>query len=229
MITTPDLRRVLSIKQPWASLIIRPDLPECSRDRLDWLRTQARKNVENRTWSTAYRGPLWIHAGLDYDLDGLAALWENMPSLRPFLRESAPGGPHDLRGGIIGKATLIDVVQANRSIWFAGPHGWLLGAPEIVKFEPMKGMQGLFHAGSVPLGPPRKRTAREEARLAAKASAIMGLACETCDGTGEQGEMPCSVCHPMVQSRQPAECYYHPDGTLRNPDGTRSTFCDVDA
>jgi hypothetical protein len=36
----------LSIRQPWA-----------------WLIVNGFKDLENRSWSTAFRGPVWIHAG----------------------------------------------------------------------------------------------------------------------------------------------------------------------
>ena len=42
----------LSIRQPWAELII-----------------QGRKTIELRTWETDYRGPLWLHTGKATDLD----------------------------------------------------------------------------------------------------------------------------------------------------------------
>ncbi len=44
----------LSVRQPWAELII-----------------SGRKQLEIRTWETDYRGPFWIHAGqhLDESLD----------------------------------------------------------------------------------------------------------------------------------------------------------------
>lgn len=46
--------KALTIKQPWASLIM-----------------AGIKDVENRTWPTTYRGPLLIHAGLGVDEWGL--------------------------------------------------------------------------------------------------------------------------------------------------------------
>ncbi len=47
MTKTPTVEiRVLSVKQPWADCLM-----------LD-------KWVENRSWQTHYRGPLWIQAGL---------------------------------------------------------------------------------------------------------------------------------------------------------------------
>ena len=42
--------KALTIRQPWAELIVR-----------------GRKNVENRTWSTNHRGLLVIHAGQGFD------------------------------------------------------------------------------------------------------------------------------------------------------------------
>jgi hypothetical protein len=45
----------LSIRQPWASLIV-----------------AGLKPVENRSWRVRYRGPLLIHAGQRVDVDGLA-------------------------------------------------------------------------------------------------------------------------------------------------------------
>jgi hypothetical protein len=40
----------LSIRQPWAELIM-----------------QGRKTLEIRTWKAGYRGPIWIHTGLHVD------------------------------------------------------------------------------------------------------------------------------------------------------------------
>jgi hypothetical protein len=47
-VTSSDsLRLALSVRQPWAELII-----------------AGRKTIELRTWTTDRRGPLWLHAGL---------------------------------------------------------------------------------------------------------------------------------------------------------------------
>ena len=42
--------KILSIRQPWAALIV-----------------HGFKETENRTWSTSYRGPVLIHAALKVD------------------------------------------------------------------------------------------------------------------------------------------------------------------
>jgi hypothetical protein len=49
--------RCLTVRQPWASLII-----------------AGTKTVEHRRWRTDYRGELWIHAGLAVDDTAAAAL-----------------------------------------------------------------------------------------------------------------------------------------------------------
>ncbi|MFB4265356.1 ASCH domain-containing protein [Nonomuraea sp. GTA35] len=45
--------KTLSVRQPWA-----------------WAIAHGGKTIENRTWSTGYRGPLMIHAGARWDDDG---------------------------------------------------------------------------------------------------------------------------------------------------------------
>ena len=44
--------KVLSVKQPWASLLL-----------------EYGKDAENRSWTTEYRGPLIIHASQSSDRD----------------------------------------------------------------------------------------------------------------------------------------------------------------
>jgi len=63
----------LSIKQPWAELIL------CGR-----------KDVEVRSWSDRYRGPIWLHTGVK--LDEIAAQQFQMHSL--------------FSGGLVGIAEL---------------------------------------------------------------------------------------------------------------------------
>lgn len=45
--------KALSVRQPWA-----------------WAIGYGQKTIENRSWATAYRGPLAIHAGARWDEDG---------------------------------------------------------------------------------------------------------------------------------------------------------------
>ena len=71
------------------------------------------KEIENRSWRTPYRGLLYIHAAV------------HMHPMRPVF-----GGPIPrcdlVRSAIIGRVTLVDVVEASASRWFQGPYGWVL-------------------------------------------------------------------------------------------------------
>jgi hypothetical protein len=56
--------KTLSIRQPWAELIL-----------------QGRKTIELRTWRTHYRGPILIHAGYTLETDGCATYDVNPAAL----------------------------------------------------------------------------------------------------------------------------------------------------
>src|SRR5262249_49168569 len=119
---------VLSVKQPWAQLII-----------------EGRKDVEVRSWSTDYRGPLWIHTG--QKLDSYA---------------TERFGQRDLfRGGIIGCAVLCGIRPFCSKSWEAwrsrhlddapfneelAKYGWIFRNPKRLERPiPVKGSTGLFH------------------------------------------------------------------------------------
>lgn len=142
---------VLSIRQPWASLII-----------------HSTKDVENRTWWTRVRGPVLIHAGLQPDC--------TIEELNAFVRErdicTVPGCGYgqggDLaemrrrvqewplrdkplrdypRGGIIGMVDIVDCVDRMDSTWFTGPWGFVLRNARPLPFFPCKGKLGFFRVG----------------------------------------------------------------------------------
>jgi hypothetical protein len=71
----------LSLKQPWAALLV-----------------HGRKSIEVRSWPTARRGPVLIHAARAPDTR--PEIWDLVP---PGLQQAA-----DLRGGIIGVGVLTD-------------------------------------------------------------------------------------------------------------------------
>jgi hypothetical protein len=48
----PGLIKALSVRQPWAELIL-----------------SGRKRIEVRGWSVTYRGPVWLHAGQREDIE----------------------------------------------------------------------------------------------------------------------------------------------------------------
>ena len=73
--------KVLTIKQPWATLIMQGD-----------------KRFEFRSWQTKYRGDLLIHAGKGIDQ-------EAMKRLAKYIPEDMPTGK------ILGKVILVDCVK----------------------------------------------------------------------------------------------------------------------
>jgi hypothetical protein len=111
--------KALTIWQPWASLIV-----------------EGSKDIENRSWSTDYRGPLLIHAGA------------HKPTKRE--REMFDLGPLQL-GGIVGVAQLVDCVRDHPSSW-AMPDcwHWVLEAPQVLPFVVMRGAQGLWECTDYP-------------------------------------------------------------------------------
>jgi hypothetical protein len=112
--------RVLSIRQPWA-----------------WLIVHGFKPIENRTWTTDYRGNLLIHAASKPDRVTQKTIRDCYGIILPPARE--------LRlGGIIGEAELVDVVEYSSSAWFTGPYGFVLALPKPRRFRPLKGQQRIF-------------------------------------------------------------------------------------
>lgn len=73
--------KVLTIKQPWATLIMQGD-----------------KRFEFRSWQTKYRGDLLIHAGKGIDKNAMKRLAKYLPDEIPL-------------GKILGKVTLVDCIR----------------------------------------------------------------------------------------------------------------------
>lgn len=73
--------KVLTINQPWATLIM-----------------QGNKRFEFRSWQTKYRGDLLIHAGKSIDKEAMKRLEKYLPKEIPI-------------GKILGKVTLVDCVK----------------------------------------------------------------------------------------------------------------------
>jgi ASCH domain len=111
--------RVLSVRQPWA-----------------WAIVAGHKDVENRTWSTTYRGRVFIHASLKPAQEGFA-----------FCNRLGVDPPTDLTGGaVIGSVEIYEVAEASSSPWWIrGNTAWLLRAPlMLVRPVPLKGKLGIF-------------------------------------------------------------------------------------
>lgn len=125
--------KALSIKQPWA-----------------WLIVNGIKPVENRDWYCNYRGPLVIHAGKRLDIEGLMWLgnnWhrQNMPSTVGDMFDQQRDGrlKFDL-GGIVGRVEMTGCVQHHDSPFFFGIYGFTLARPEVLPFIPYRGQLKIF-------------------------------------------------------------------------------------
>lgn len=119
--------KALSIKQPWAWLIVRGYKP-----------------LENRSWKTKFRGEFGIHASLQFDMDGYRWVEENAEQLGVDMSEF-PLPYEFVKGAIIGKATITDCVTESDSPWFFGPVGFVLEKAEVFKHPIIgKGRLGFF-------------------------------------------------------------------------------------
>lgn len=123
--------KVLTIKQPWATLIM-----------------EGYKRFEFRSWQTKYRGDLLIHAGKGVDREAVSRLKKYMPEELP-------------KGKILGRVKLIDCIkcdenfknkclQENKDVYakssFKENYAWQLEMEEVYK-EPIeaKGQLGLWN------------------------------------------------------------------------------------
>ena len=110
--------KVLTIKQPWATLIM-----------------QGYKRFEFRSWQTKYRGDLLIHAGKGIDKEAIKRLGKYLPEELPT-------------GKILGKVTLVDCIKMspefkeellkeNRDIYtkssFQENYGWQMDNVQVFK------------------------------------------------------------------------------------------------
>jgi hypothetical protein len=101
-----DDARVLTIRQPWA-----------------WAIIYGGKDVENRSWSTKYRGPLLIHAGSAFEPDGYE-------TVKQLASQAPPPSAELIHGAIIGVVDLVDCVRGLPSVWaVADQWHWCLRDP----------------------------------------------------------------------------------------------------
>lgn len=117
--------KALSIRQPWASLII--DGP---------------KRHENRSWRTRVRGWVLVHAGQSDDDWNAYQFCKQRGLLSDTTADILRSNPP--RGGIIGAMRIDDCVVSDPSPWFIGPHAFTIGAVVKLPFLPMRGKQGWF-------------------------------------------------------------------------------------
>lgn len=125
--------KALSIKQPWA-----------------WLIVAGHKDIENRNWKTDYRGRIYIHASKEFDHECLITQGETYANLIKLPLESFT------RGAIIGEVDIVNCVSEKQfeafkkvssycSPWFVGKYGFVL-ANAVMYDKPIlyRGQLGLF-------------------------------------------------------------------------------------
>ncbi len=126
--------KVLSLREPWASLI-----------------TEGKKQIETRSWRTRYRGPLYLHASA-------AKINEKDPHIRELLA-LIPGAQMHY-GHIVCRCMLTDCVPMDEAFlqkmerrpierlcgeYAPGRFAWMLEGIEVLKCPvPAKGMLGLW-------------------------------------------------------------------------------------
>jgi hypothetical protein len=117
--------KVLSIRQPWAHLII-----------------HAGKDIENRDWPTKVRGRVLVHAGKGMTRDEYESAYHAM--IRVDRSLLLPSFEALERGGIVGSVEIVDCVERSTSPWFFGRYGFVLRNPQPLPFTPCKGQLGFF-------------------------------------------------------------------------------------
>lgn len=116
--------KTLSIKQPWASLIV-----------------LGIKDVENRSWSTDFRGKIYIHASKV----PARGLWNNLN--REQVHEAIKSNKIDNYtvlpyGAIIGTVEIADIVKNYDSIWAEkNQYNWVLKNPVLFD-KPIENVRG---------------------------------------------------------------------------------------
>jgi hypothetical protein len=135
--------KALSLRQPWAELVIRHG-----------------KRIENRRWNTKFRGEFLIHAAKGMTREEYEDAYEFAHDVHAALGLVVP--PFDLRpgvdalqrGGIVGVARLVAVVEptgdASQFVSVPGWHmgeqfGFVLEDVRPTRFVPLRGELGFFN------------------------------------------------------------------------------------
>lgn len=123
--------RALSVRQPWA-----------------WLIVNGHKPIENRDWATNFRGEVLIHAGLTMTRPYYADVAADIATTFDI---QLPAYETLERGGIVGVATIVDCVTESESLWFQGEYGFVLENARPLPFHSCKGALSFFDVQGVDL------------------------------------------------------------------------------
>jgi len=125
--------KCLSIQQPWT-----------------WLIANGHKDIENRDWTTSYRGVVLLHAGTKLDRDCFTTQGCLSSDFADYV-EAICGSVLPERQSlypikaIVGMATLVDVVEESLSRWFVGKYGFVFQDARLFKKPiPYSGSLKLF-------------------------------------------------------------------------------------
>lgn len=130
--------KVLSGRQPWW-----------------WAILHAGKRIENRRWNTKYRGPILLHAAAGYTSGEVVEALDWMMARELVKYPDWPGLESVPRGGIVGRARIVDVIQPGSMFYPDGvdrrwhmpeQYGFVLADVEPLQFFPCKGALGLWSA-----------------------------------------------------------------------------------
>lgn len=134
----------LTVWRPWTTCFLLP--------------RPVAKRAENRSWTTDYRGPLWLHGGLRWDRSAFAVAARAVRALGacvtvgratvcldPDMVLSTTHADHP--AGLVALAELVDVCSASADAdrlrcdcgpWaFPGQHHWILGETIVALPEPV--------------------------------------------------------------------------------------------
>lgn len=117
----------LSVRQPWAWLLFHG------------------KDVENRDWYTARRGPLAIHSSAGMTREEYAAAVLFVRGFDPALADRIPAAKELVLGAVLGLVDQVGCVRTSDSPWFCGALGHLYERPRLlVEAIPARGKLGLW-------------------------------------------------------------------------------------
>jgi len=142
--------KALSIRQPWATLIVGglPILKSVDNGdgstSVKWSGKVILKDIENRSRPTNFRGRIYVHAPkLEAPFERTFEFLVNlglapMVALMSFSKRLG-------RQVIIGEVDIVGCVTESKSPWFTGPYGWVLANPVVYEHSiPCKGKLGFF-------------------------------------------------------------------------------------
>jgi len=119
----------LSIRQPWA-----------------WLIVHGHKDIENRDWSTPFRGQLLVHAGLTMTRSYYDQITEELGNTNMLPAGGLPSYADLPRGGLVGRTRITDCVEHSTSKWKQEcSFGFVLRDSRPIPFVPWKDRLQFFN------------------------------------------------------------------------------------